>query len=336
MLGDELGGLISQLPVPLIAMVCFGGGLWLAALIYFAVIRPNRTKRRKAAEQAAEIPAFVPYTAPAMPAAASAFAADMPDLDLLTSAEPEPTPVRATQTAPALKTSTVPAAGARRLSSVDVKLAGGDTIHAQEALIVLRDPRDGKLIVQMGDTGYKSLDGGMRGDFMNLMRELGALATAASAAPPPPPMPVAEPVMAAEPAPAVSAPPVEAAPAPIVPPSVSAAPPSPTGNSVMPGDLPKYSEMKDEIKSRGAFRAAKSEMPPVPELNIPAAIEAYLQYKKQFSPEYAQRSIHVLPAPGGGVRIEVDGMYFESVGDVADPEVRAFLQSTIQEWQKRQ
>jgi hypothetical protein len=94
--------------------------------------------------------------------------------------------------------------------------------------------------------------------------------------------------------------------------------------------------MKDEIKSRGAFRASKSEMPPIPELNIPAAIEAYLQYKKQFSPEYAQRSIHVLPAMGGGVRIEVDGTYYESVGDVADNDIRAFLQATIQEWQKRQ
>lgn len=328
MLGDELGGLISQLPVPLIAMVCIGGGLWLAALVYFAVIRPNRNKRREAAKQAETVPGFVPYTAPAMPAAASAFAADMPDLDLLTSADSAPAPVRATQSAPAVT-------GARRLSSVDVKLAGGDMIHAQEALIVLRDPRDGKLIVQMGDTGYKSLDAGLRGDFMNLMRELGALATAASPAPVPAPVVQAEPVVVAQAAPALSVPPVEAAPAPVAPPSVSVAPPSPTGNSVMPGDLPKYSEMKDEIKSRGAFRAAKSEMPPVPELNIPAAIEAYLQYKKQFSPEYAQRSIHVLPAPGG-VRIEVDGTYFESVGDVADPDVRAFLQATIQEWQKRQ
>jgi hypothetical protein len=333
MLGEELGGLLGQLPMPLIVMTCTAGLLWVGALVYFAVIRPNRAKRREAAKQAEAVPGFVPFSAPA---AASASAAELPDLDLLTSADPAPAPVRATQTAPALKTSTVPAAGARRLSSVDVKLAGGDTIHAQEALIVLRDPRDGKLIVQMGDTGYKSLDGGMRGDFMNLMRELGTLATAPSAAPAPPPMPVSEPVMDAEPAPAADVPLVEAAPAPVMPPSVSAAPPSPTGNSVMPGDLPKYSEMKDEIKSRGAFRAAKSEMPPVPELNIPAAIEAYLQYKKQFSPEYAQRSIHVLPAPGGGVRIEVDGTYFESVGDVADAEVRAFLQSTIQEWQKRQ
>jgi hypothetical protein len=333
MLGEELGGLLGQLPMPLIVMTCTAGLLWVGALVYFAVIRPNRAKRREAAKQAEAVPGFVPFSAPA---AASASAAELPDLDLLTSADPAPAPVRATQTAPALKTSTVPAAGARRLSSVDVKLAGGDTIHAQEALIVLRDPRDGKLIVQMGDTGYKSLDGGMRGDFMNLMRELGTLATAPSAAPAPPPMPVSEPVMDAEPAPADFVPAVEAAPAPVMPPSVSVAPPSPTGNSVMPGDLPKYSEMKDEIKSRGAFRAAKSEMPPVPELNIPAAIEAYLQYKKQFSPEYAQRSIHVLPAPGGGVRIEVDGTYFESVGDVADAEVRAFLQSTIQEWQKRQ
>jgi hypothetical protein len=328
MLGDDLGELINQLPRGLIAMVCVGGFLWFAALAYFALIRPSRAKRRKAVEQAAEVaPAFVPYAAPAIPAA-SALAADLPDLDLLTSADSTPAPVRATQTAPALKTSTVPAAGTRRLSSVDVKLADGSMIHAQEAMIVLRDPRDGKLIVQMSDTGYKTLDtaSGLRANFVGLMQELEDLASGVNAAPAP----------AVEPLAVEAAAPVQAAPAPAVPPSVSAPPPSPTGTSVMPGDLPKYSEMKDEIKSRGAFRAAKSEMPPIPELNIPAAIEAYLQYKKQFSPEYAQRSIHVLPAPGGGVRIEVDGTYFESVGDVADPEVRAFLQATIQEWQKRQ
>ena len=326
MLGNELGGLLSQLPPTLIAMVCIGGGLWLAALAYFAVIRPNRVKRRKAAEEAAQpVPGFVPYTAPVVPAAASASAADLPDLDLLTYAEPAPAPVQA-QTAPALNTSTVPAAGARRLSSVDVKLADGSMIHAQEALIILRDPRDGKLIVQMNDTGYKSLDGNMRAGFMELMRELGQLATGTTAAPAP---------AAVEASPVAAAAPVQAAPAPVVPPPVMT-PPSPSGTGVMPGDLPKYSEMKDEIKSRGAFRAAKSELPPIPELNIPAAIEAYLQYKKQFSPEYAQRSIHVLPAIGGGVRIEVDGTYYDAVGDVADPDVRAFLQSTIQEWQKRQ
>jgi hypothetical protein len=321
MLGEELGGLLSQLPVPLIVMTCTAGLLWLGALVYFAVIRPNRVKRRKAAEQAAETPGFVPYTAPAMPAAS---AADLPDLDLLTSAEPAP--VRAASTAPAFAASAAPAAGARRLSSVDVKLSDGNTVHAQEALIVLRDPRDGRLIVQMSDTGHKSLDGSLRPGFIELMRELGQMATAVSAAP-------AAVEAAPLESPAADAVPVQAVP--VAPPVMSAAPPTPGGTGVMPGDLPRYSEMKDEIKSRGAFRAAKSEMPPVPELNIPAAIEAYLQYKKQFSPEYAQRSIHVLPAPGG-VRIEVDGTYFDSVGDVADPDVRAFLQATIQEWQKRQ
>ncbi len=322
MLGEELGGLLSQLPVPLIVMTCTAGLLWLGALVYFAVIRPNRVKRRKAAEQAAEVaPAFVPYTAPAMPAAS---AADLPDLDLLTSAEPAP--VRAASTAPAFAASAAPAAGARRLSSVDVKLSDGNTVHAQEALIVLRDPRDGRLIVQMSDTGHKSLDGSLRPGFLELMRELGQMATAVSAAP-------AAVEAAPLESPAADVVPVQAVP--VAPPVMSAAPPTPGGTGVMPGDLPRYSEMKDEIKSRGAFRAAKSEMPPVPELNIPAAIEAYLQYKKQFSPEYAQRSIHVLPAPGG-VRIEVDGTYFDSVGDVADPDVRAFLQATIQEWQKRQ
>jgi hypothetical protein len=39
---------------------------------------------------------------------------------------------------------------------------------------------------------------------------------------------------------------------------------------------------------------------------------------------------------GGGVQIQVDNSYFDAVGDVSDPEIRAFLSATIEEWQERQ
>jgi hypothetical protein len=197
----------------------------------------------------------------------------------------------------------------RRLGSTDIRLADGAVIHAAEAMVLLRDPRDGRLIVHVGDTGYKSLDGaaGVRAAVNAAVGELTHL------------------LNTGEHKRSVDAQPSRPAPL-----------PPPTGTNAMPGDLPRYTELKDEKVSRGAFRPHKTEMPVIPELNIPAAIEAYLQYKKGFTDEYAHRSIHVLPAIGGGVRIEVDGTYYDSVGDVADSEVRAFLQATIQEWQKRQ
>ena len=52
-------------------------------------------------------------------------------------------------------------------------------------------------------------------------------------------------------------------------------------------------------------------------------------------PDYQGRSIHVHPSPDGGVTIEVDGQYFDAVGDVTDDKVRALLSQTIQEWQTR-
>ena len=75
---------------------------------------------------------------------------------------------------------------------------------------------------------------------------------------------------------------------------------------------------------------------PIPEINIAEAIESFLQHKLAQSPEYGERSIHVRPALHGGVTIEVDGAFYEAVGEVADEEVREYLTATIAEWQARQ
>lgn len=85
--------------------------------------------------------------------------------------------------------------------------------------------------------------------------------------------------------------------------------------------------------------AAKPTTPAaVPEAGsgIAAQIETYLQAKLLGTPFLIQRNIHVRSGAGGGVLIEVDGLSYEAVGDVTDPEVRQFLQETIQEWESRQ
>jgi len=65
-------------------------------------------------------------------------------------------------------------------------------------------------------------------------------------------------------------------------------------------------------------------------------IEELLQHRMTLTPDYALRSIHIRPAPDGGVRIEVDGQWYDGIGDVPDDAVRAFLQNVIQEWESRQ
>lgn len=69
--------------------------------------------------------------------------------------------------------------------------------------------------------------------------------------------------------------------------------------------------------------------------DLAGQIEMYLQRKLQTAPKMAGRGIHVHSAPAGGVRIEVDGQFYESVDDVEDAAVRQYLQQTIAEWQAR-
>ena len=65
-------------------------------------------------------------------------------------------------------------------------------------------------------------------------------------------------------------------------------------------------------------------------------IEELLQYRLTLSPELKHRSIHIRPGIGGAILIEVDGEFFDGVGDIIDGAVSEFIQSTIREWEARQ
>jgi len=110
--------------------------------------------------------------------------------------------------------------------------------------------------------------------------------------------------------------------------------PAPVSAGKLPGDLPSF-KLDDNPMQKLKRGQKPSEVAPVPEINIAGAIEAYLQHKLSITPEYAGRNIHIYPAPGGGVSIQVDGQFFEAVSDVSDPDVREFLSDTITEWQDR-
>jgi hypothetical protein len=239
-------------------------------------------------------------TGAALPAAPapSAFAdADLPDLDDLLKPD----------------TAARPTGGTFR-----VHLADGGETEAAEVFTVLRDLSDGGLIVQIGGKAYRhpvnSADAEFRRRFETALRDLA------------PPLP-------ASPPPAASTP----------EPPIHPAPPPPAPDLIMPdlpdiplpGDLPKF-RMPEKIEPPKRGRV-KPDRTPVPEINIAAAIEDYLQHKLSMTGAFPGRSIHVRQSPlHGGVLIEVDGAFFETVADITDDSVREYIAAAIQEWQDRQ
>lgn len=205
-----------------------------------------------------------------------------------------------------------------------ILLNTGEALRTEPVLSVRRDPSDGTLLVVIDGVGYRSLADApqVKARFVQVMRDLNAVVGQATA--PASDSPSAEPV---------TPPPTATPPSP----QASIPPPPVTPDGAMPGDLTDYKSIQSNVvESGGLFKRPRIETQPVPELDIAAAIEAYLQHKLSYSPEFRGRNIHVMSAPGGGVRIQVDGKTYETVDDVEDEAARAFLVETIQEWQDRQ
>jgi len=333
---DSLGEFVQQIPISLIIQVCISALLLITAFVYFAFIKPRRKKAQEKVAQAMAAPAEAIMAAPAItiqdsPLQAIALSVEeddlMPDLNLLldTSTLRKEAPV-----IPPAQLTAKPTIS-RGSGTYRVKLRSGETVEAKEIVAVLRDPRDGRLIVHIENVGYRSLVDSpeVKEKFVKVMRELSDVVTKADENPP---APIAEELAAEQPKLGASIEPKPAAP------RTASSPPPLDASGKIPGALPTY-KIEDGIKpQKSGFLGgrAKFESVPIPELNIAAAIETYLQHKLRHTDGYEGRSIHVLSAPGGGVSIEVDGTHYDSVGDVADDEVRAFLAETIQEWQDRQ
>ncbi len=312
-----------------LAIMCILGLLLVAAIVGLAVLR-----RRKAAQVAAASSSVT----------FDETGHDMPDLDALVTlppAAPPPAPAqRSTASAAAPPPASPAPARAARKGTFSVAVKDGTESEAVEVMTVLRDVVDGRLLVQMGDRVYQNInnDAEFKERFMKLMRELGQVAGKTAAAPltsstaeaqtetDAAPTSLRDLLLPNEPdeKPAISAAPPR--------PAVSAPPPIPTTGR-MPGDLPSF--RLDDNPLPKAQRGRKLEQTPVPEVNIAGAIEAYLQHKLRQSVDFSGRSIHIYPAPDGGVSIEVDGQYYDAVGDITDRDVREFIAGAIQEWQER-
>jgi len=71
-----------------------------------------------------------------------------------------------------------------------------------------------------------------------------------------------------------------------------------------------------------------------PALSIADQIEDLLQEHLRETPQFAGHTIHVRPALSGGVQIEVNGKFYEGVGDIDEEEVRVLLMAVVREWEE--
>jgi hypothetical protein len=342
---DQFASFLDQLPAQFYFLVCGSGLLLTLAIVWVGFIKPWRAKAKLKRREEGGTPAptytatepdFLAADAAAAPAQSRPREFDpgqLPDLDALVSVEDddleetaspvEPGPDIPAQPATPSAPSPAPlAAGKQR-----VRLNTGAVIEADEVVSILRDPRDGRLIVEYNDTGYRTLidTPEIKQHFVQVMRELSEVVTNPDENPPEGETPAVDTLAGSEPPPSPRS-------------SASTPPPPLTPEGAMPGDLPKFSvEESLKLEETGRlFKKARYEPAPVPEINIAASIEAYLQHKLRHAPEFSGRAIHVRSAPGGGVNIQVDNALYETVDEIADPEVREFLAVTIQEWQDRQ
>jgi hypothetical protein len=328
---DQFSDFFSQLPTQLFVMVCGAGLLLFVAFAWLVYFKPKRAKMKLGQAEAvgndvSDIRDDERYDMqielPPLNESVSSSAYDieeLPDLDALIdpdSLRKELPPVDYTPQPD--RQMAQPPIAAPPEGVYRVKLNTGAVVEAESVVSILRDKRDGRLIVQMGDNAYRTLveSGDAKKDFVGVIKELSQVINEQDENPPSIDESAAEPEELAPPMPVIK----------------TAPPPPITPDGKMPGDLPKF-KIEDSVVPT---RKGKYEPVPIPELDIPASIEAYLQYKLQHTPEYANRVIHVRSGVGGGVQIQVDNSYFDAVGDVSDPEIRAFLSATIEEWQERQ
>lgn len=199
----------------------------------------------------------------------------------------------------------------------------------QELLRLLRDAHTGQLVVIVGGRRYARLSDVTDKKVGQLILEAtahllrftnGMLSTRdglRSVAPPPvnplSAAPVVEPEQPAAPPPAVQ-------------------PPRPPVSSVRP---PVQAE---PLRPRGGLLsrfgpAAEATSAPVG-LNLADEINEIVQRRLATSPLGNTVRVDVTAAPGGGIRILVNGQVYQTPDEIADPAVKDLVKSAIQEWER--
>jgi len=301
----------------LLILTCTAGAIWVALMV---VVFMRASERRRRAAQGLEPLPSLPVAfyrrltgskspRPA-PAGQHAAAMPLPDLGMLTGdlrgasaplariADPPPPPTRPAS-APWPEESAARGetpSMAPQDEQPPVATPPGDVI---ELLRVYRDLADGGLIVVIGDRQFRSLAELRSADlarrFEIVMRDLDALAH----------------------------------PQPPVPPRAS------QDHDVADDEI---APLRDRSMLRQVTRMAMGQPAETPQeqpaLSIADQIEDLLQEHLRETPQFAGHTIHVRPALSGGVQIEVNGKFYEGVGDIDEEEVRVLLMAVVREWEE--
>ncbi len=337
----EIQDFIQQVPAGMFITVC-GSGLLLLVVWGFILYRRAHRKTRR-------------QILPSTPEVESAIAQPISDISAASETAPASnTPARpggimqsikhfffyteeekaARQAAPPAGAATSPAQ-----SGVATPPAPSDAV---EVLHLYRDVVDGTLIVQIGDQSYRTMGdiraGGQERRFMAVLRELARMAKETAADVSGPEEVITE--TPAQPQPPATPPAAPAPPAAPIPPAASTPPAAPAA------PLSAYADTSPEVEPIGSFfdnvrRAVRTGGKPTPQpmvtetTTIADQIDEILQARLYHSEEFRNRRMHLRPALSGGVRIEIDGSFYEAVSDIPDDEVRAFVQGAITEWEAR-
>ncbi len=350
---DTFGDFVRQVPIGLLIAPIFFGALYIGLMVVI-FRRGAERRRRRATGETAPPPKrksvrgnFFTGQLPDKPLEPAAWSVPVglrglpePDLDMLSNPTVMPDEVQVETDAAESRTETkmdwlaMMAPAPQEIVVTTTKLPEPDknrkTIDlgdAVEVMRVWRDLSDGSLIIQMGEQRYRSVNEISSPDlsrrFAAVVRELWVMINGGTA--PRTVLPGQE------------------------PPMVGAGVPPPEGSTGgmkgRIGLLNQPAEAEENKARPGLLRQVtrtalgQTPTPPAPEARrdgIADAVEEYLQFKLSNTPQFLTRSIHVRPAVDGGVRIEVDGHYYDGVGDVIDADVRDFMFTVLREWEARQ
>lgn len=201
----------------------------------------------------------------------------------------------------------------RRVDGASSMVSSGEMI---EVLRLHRDLSTGALVVQIGRQRYYSLDAitdpQVRRRFLGNAEAMAQFAQLKKGT-----SPLIDWATTSAPVPPQGPPP----PPPQISPAASVLPPPPP--------LPVPAQAAAE---GGKGKKGKEEPKPK---SMADEIEELLQYRLALDPNFNRRSIHIRSSEDGTIVVEVDGATFDGINDVSDVDVRAFLQSIVQEWEAR-
>jgi hypothetical protein len=225
-----------------------------------------------------------------------------------------------------------------------------------ELLRLLRDPQSGHLIVDVGGQRYHKLaevTDKKIGQFLlkvasqflaftngMIISDSGVKTVpvpSVGQAPEPIIVPLAQlaqhvgPSSAPEPAPAKAASPADAPP--LVP------PPPPEAEAAFLASLqvkPAKTDSQPSVSRGGLFgRSAPAPAPILlPVLNLAKEINTIVQARLTYSPLAQTSRVEVISAMDGGIRINVNGTFYETPDEITDPEVKTLIKESIKQWER--